>query len=177
MLATIPTTRTPNADDAMFQQIVHRHSAMLRSVARRTLGGTADVDDVVQEAFLAAWTHAESVVDSDTIAGWLVTTVRRRSYDRLRSATSRRRADLDDDILVPLHDDPAAVAHCQSLASEARRILDSMPELQRRCWELRQLDQLGYAAIALELTIPVTTVRGLLVRARGRLARELADWR
>ncbi|PPF63186.1 RNA polymerase subunit sigma-70 [Clavibacter michiganensis] len=177
MLATIATTRTPNADDAVFQQIVHRHSAMLRSVARRTLGGTADVDDVVQEAFLAAWTHAESVIESERIAGWLVTTVRRRSYDRLRSATSRRRADLDDDVLVPDLDDPANVAHCRSLAAEARRILESMPELQRRCWQLRQLDHWGYTEIAGELMIPVTTVRGLLVRARARLARDLADWR
>lgn len=177
MLATIPTQRSQKFDDAVFEQIVHRHSAMLRSVARRTLGGTADVDDVVQEAFLAAWTHAESVIERDTIAGWLVTTVRRRSYDRLRSATSRRRADFDDETLVPDHDDPANVAHRQLLASEARRVLDSMPELQRRCWELRQLDHLGYAAIASELTIPVSTVRGLLVRARARLAQDLEDWR
>ena len=177
MLATISTPRIPKTDDTAFEQIVQRHSAMLRSVARRTLGGTAEVDDVVQEAFLAAWARAESVIETDAIAGWLVTTVRRRSYDRLRSSTSRRRADFDDEMLAPDHDDPANVAHCHSLASEARRVLDSMPGLQRRCWELRQLDHLGYMAIADELEIPVTTVRGLLVRARARLARDLADWR
>ncbi|SKA93263.1 RNA polymerase sigma-70 factor, ECF subfamily [Agreia bicolorata] len=177
MLATIPAHRIQTSDDKAFAQLVQRHSAMLRLVAHRTLGGNADVDDVVQEAFLAAWTHAESVVEGETIAGWLVTTVRRRSYDRLRSSTSRRRADLDDEMLSFDHDDPAIMAHCQSLASEARRVLESMPYLQRRCWELRQLDHLSYTAIASELMIPPSTVRGLLVRARARLARDLADWR
>lgn len=177
MLATIAPARPATVDDRDFARIVQRDSALLRSVARRSLDGDSDVDDVVQEALVAAWTHADSIVDGDAITGWLVTTVRRRSYDRLRSPATRRRAELADELVADAQEDPAEVAHRRFLVAEALRALGAMPELQRRCWELRQLDHLSYAAIGAELMLPATTVRGLLVRARARVACELAHWR
>ena len=52
-----------------------------------------------------------------------------------------------------------------------------MPVPQRRCWELRHLDGLAYGEVATVLDLPVSTVRGMLVRARETIARELAAWR
>ena len=41
-------------------------------------------------------------------------------------------------------DDPEHAAHCGSLAADANRVLAAMPPAQRRCWELRQLEQCSY---------------------------------
>jgi RNA polymerase sigma-70 factor (ECF subfamily) len=169
--------RAASGDDRAFGVIVRRYTAMLDAVAYRVLGGTADIDDVVQETFLAAWTHADNVIDGDSIAGWLVTTVRRRCYDRLRTVAVRSRADLDDDLAASGDHGPHAVAHRRGLVAEAQRVLLMMTDVQRRCWELRQIDNLSYAAIGAEVMLPVTTVRGILVRARALMATELADWR
>lgn len=169
--------RAASGDDRAFGVIVRRYTTMLNAVAYRVLGSTADVDDVVQETFLAAWTHADSVIDGDTIAGWLATTVRRRCYDRLRSVAVRSRADLDDDLAASDDHGPDAVAHRRGFVADAQRVLDLMTDVQRRCWELRQIDRLSYAAIGAELTLPATTVRGILVRARALMTMELADWR
>ncbi|WP_161489627.1 RNA polymerase sigma factor, partial [Rathayibacter tanaceti] len=143
--------RAAAGDDRAFATIVRRYSSLLRATAARTLGSSADVDDVVQETFLAAWTQVDSVIDGDTIAGWLVTTARRRCYDRLRARVSRLRAELDDELPASVEDDPEHAVHCGSLAADARRVLAAMPEAQRRCWQLRQLDQHSYDAIAREL--------------------------
>ncbi|KQQ03654.1 MULTISPECIES: RNA polymerase sigma factor [unclassified Rathayibacter] len=169
--------RAASGDGEAFAVIVRRYTGLLQATARRTLGGShADVDDVVQDTFLAAWSHADSVIDGDTIAGWLVTTVRRKSYDRLRSSALRTRAELDDELPASPHDAPDALAGRASLAADARRVLAAMPTLQRRCWELR-LDGVSYLDIGRELGLPLTTVRGMLARARATLANELAHWR
>ncbi|PPH38162.1 RNA polymerase subunit sigma-70 [Rathayibacter sp. AY1E4] len=169
--------RAAEGDDRAFATIVRRYTGLLRATAARTLRSSADVDDVVQETFLAAWTHVDSVIDGETIAGWLVTTARRRSVDRLRSSVSRLRAELDDEFPASAADDPEHAAHCGSLAADANRVLAAMPPAQRRCWELRQLEQCSYDAIAHELGLMTSTVRGLLARARGTLRTELAHWR
>ena len=169
--------RAASGDDRAFGVIVRRHTPMLNAVAYRVLGGTADVDDVVQETFLAAWAQADNVIDGDSIAAWLVTTVRRRCYDRLRAVAARSRADLDDHLAASDDHGPDAVAHRRGFVADAQRVLDMMTDVQRRCWELRQIDHLSYAAIGAELMLPATTVRGLLVRARALMTMELADWR
>ncbi|MWV48938.1 sigma-70 family RNA polymerase sigma factor [Rathayibacter sp. VKM Ac-2803] len=168
--------RAASGDSDAFAVIVRRYTGLLRATARRTLGSSADVDDVVQDTFLAAWSHADSVIDGDTIAGWLVTTVRRRSYDRLRSSATRTRAELDDELPASPHDAPDAQASRASLAADARRVLATMPSPQRRCWELR-VEGASYLEIGAELGLPLTTVRGMLARARATLASELAHWR
>ncbi|NQX11527.1 sigma-70 family RNA polymerase sigma factor [Microbacteriaceae bacterium VKM Ac-2855] len=170
--------RASAGDSRAFTTLVRRHTGLLRAVARRALGSSADVDDVVQETFLAAWHHADSVIDGTSIAGWLVTTARRKSYDRLRSAESRRRADLaDDEILLSTHGLPDISAHHSSLASDTRRALESMPLRQRRCWELFEIDRLSYREIADALELSESTVRGLLARSRNSLRIALAHWR
>ncbi|MCS5716281.1 RNA polymerase sigma factor [Herbiconiux sp. CPCC 205716] len=171
--------RAASGDDRAFAQIVQRYSGLLRQIAYRTLGSTDDIDDVVQETFLAAWTHADSVIDGDSIAGWLVTTARRRSYDRLRSAAVRTRGgELDDQrMLTADQPDPDDGARRSCLAADLQRVLDTMPDAQRRCWHLRQLDELSYDEIARRLTLPPSTVRGMIARARALLATELAHWR
>ncbi|WP_412930936.1 sigma factor-like helix-turn-helix DNA-binding protein [Microbacterium jepli] len=52
-----------------------------------------------------------------------------------------------------------------------------MPELQRRCWELRQLHEASYRDIAVELGISTSVVRGQLARARSLMETTLSHWR
>ncbi|WP_181068412.1 MULTISPECIES: RNA polymerase sigma factor [unclassified Rathayibacter] len=169
--------RAASGDDRAFAAIVNRYSRLLRAIASRTLGSSADVDDVVQETFLAAWTHIDNVIDGDTIAGWLATTTRRRSIDRLRAPASARRSELNEELPALEKDDPEAAGRCAVLAADARRVLEKLPVLQRRCWELRQLHELSYDEIALDLDLTPAAVRGLLARARLLMASELAHWR
>ncbi|QHC60980.1 hypothetical protein GSU72_19840 (plasmid) [Rathayibacter sp. VKM Ac-2760] len=78
--------RAASGDDRAFAAIVNRYSRLLRAIASRTLGSSADVDDVVQETFLAAWTHLDSVIDGETIPGW-----RQRPADAASTASARPR--------------------------------------------------------------------------------------
>lgn len=166
-----------SGDERAFAQIMRRNAGQLRATALGILGSSSDADDVVQETFIAAWTHLGVVTDGAAVSGWLRTAVRRRSYDRLRSSVVRRRTMLDDSLPETVDRAPAAVAERASLIAAAQRVLDGMPPLQRRCWEQRHLERRSYDAIARALDVPVTTVRGQLARARVVVERELAPWR
>lgn len=169
--------RASSGDHRALAQIMARNAGLLRATALGILRSSSDADDVVQETFIAAWTRLGAMADGAAVTGWLLTTVRRRSYDRLRSAAVQRRTGLDDSLPATADTAPAAVAERASLVVAAQRVLDAMPSLQRRCWELRHLDRRSYDAIALELDVPVSTVRGQLARARVVVERELAPWR
>lgn len=160
-----------------FASIVHRHARLVRATALGVLHAPADADDVAQETFIAAWTHRDAIDDPAAVAGWLATTARRRAVDRLRTASRRTLVELDESVAAPDDHAPARVAERAELVRAVRTVLASMPRSQRRCWELRHLDGRSYAEVAAELGVPVSTVRGMLARARETLERELAGWR
>lgn len=169
--------RAATGDERAFAELVRRHTPLLRAVVRRVLRDPTEADDVVQETFIAAWRRMDDVLDGAAVTGWLVTTARRRSVDRLRDGGRWRYTDLDD--ALPGTDDrgPAAVAERASLVAQARHVLAGMPAAQRRCWELRHLERRSYDEIALELDLPRSTVRGLIARARVVVSTELILWR
>lgn len=169
--------RAATGDDRAFAVLVRRHETMLRAVVGRILDGTAEVDDVVQETFLTAWLRMADLVEGDAIAGWLATTARRRSYDRLRAPDRRRRAELRADAVARTDDCPDAVAERAAMVSVAERLLGALPHEQRRCWELRHLGCLSYREIADAVGLPESTVRGQIARARAAIRSARPDWR
>jgi RNA polymerase sigma-70 factor (ECF subfamily) len=171
-----PAPRT-GVEEQAFATIVARNTALLRATAVRILRGSSDADDVVQETFIAAWKHLDVAQDADAVTAWLMTTVRRRSFDRLRSAAVRYRTELDESVPASTEDAPGAVAERTSLVTAAQRIIDGMPPAQRRCWELRHLEHRSYAEIADALGLPQSTVRGQIARARAAIAHSLVLWR
>lgn len=124
--------RAAGGDERAFGELMRRHSALLHGVVHGILRSSSDADDVVQETFIAAWTHLEELRDADAVTGWLVTTVRRRSFDRLRSAATRYRTQLDETAPVSIDNAPGAVAERASLVAAAQLVIDDMAPMQRR---------------------------------------------
>jgi len=60
-----------DGDPAAFRLLVERHQPMARARARGLGGNPSDVDDVVQESFLRAFTGLDRLRDPDRFAAWL----------------------------------------------------------------------------------------------------------
>lgn len=168
--------RAADGDVRAFEVLVRRHSGLMRAYARSILGSNDEVDDVVQDAFIVAWQQLEMLDDPGAVKAWLMRIVSRRCIDRLRA---RREHDDLDDHLEELIDDssPDAVVEEGSLESAVQSALHRLPLAQRRCWVLKEISGCSYREIATDLALPESTVRGLIARARVRLAREMEDWR
>lgn len=168
--------RAGDGDVRAFAMLVRRHEPVVRVYARRILGSSTDVDDVAQDTFLTAWQQLPGLTDTSRIRGWLLTIASRKAIDRVRAR--RDHAAIDD------HEQPARTEdgpeHSAEAASRQRAIgaaLATLPAEQRRCWVLKELGGYSYDDIATETGQPLSTVRGLLSRARKNMIREMEAWR
>ncbi|KGJ81734.1 RNA polymerase sigma 70 [Cryobacterium roopkundense] len=169
-------SRAADGDVRAFEVIVRRYGPLMRVYASRVLGSNDEMDDVVQETFITAWKQLSTLDDGAAVKSWLMRIVSRKSIDRLRAR--RERADIDlNEPIAPEHQSPHRLAEAESQTEALSRALADLPEDQRRCWTLRELAGSSYVGIAEELDLPVSTVRGLLARARKTLLREMEAWR
>jgi RNA polymerase sigma-70 factor (ECF subfamily) len=155
--------------------LMRRYGALIATYARRILNSEADTDDVVQETFIAAWQELPNLENEAAVKSWLITIATRKSIDRLRSR--RDHAHIDDLEVEDPSDGPEISAEGTSLEEALSRALSQLPADQRRTWVLRAVARYPYNEIAEQLGLPVSTVRGLLVRSRKTLVREMEAWR
>lgn len=166
--------RAADGDVRAFEMLLRRYGSLISACAARIVN-PSDAEDVVQETFVTAWRELPNLENLGSVRSWLITIVTRKSIDLLRSR--REQQSLDEIEVVDPSDGPAAVAHATSLDEALSAVLSNLPEDQRRCWTLREVSGYGYQQIADELDVPLSTVRGLLVRSRSTLVREMEAWR
>lgn len=168
--------RAADGDVRAFEVLVRRHGPLMRAYATRVLGSNAESDDVVQEAFIAGWTQLPGLQDVGGVKSWLLRIVSNKAIDRVRMRRSH--VDLGDyDPAAPASQSPQRLAEVGSASEALSRVLAGLPEGQRRCWLLKEVAGYSYDDIATELGIPVSTVRGLLARARRTVMQEMEGWR
>jgi RNA polymerase sigma-70 factor (ECF subfamily) len=115
--------RAAGGDDRAFGVLYQRHARYVAGVAYRLLGADAEVDDVVQETFLAALEHLPALRDTGAVRPWLARIAARRVLHRF-SARSRLRSLL------------ASLTHTSATRSEPQ-LRQAMGELERALSALR----------------------------------------
>jgi RNA polymerase sigma-70 factor, ECF subfamily len=130
----------------------------------------AEAEDVVQEVFLTAWRARDRYDPSKgSTRTWLLTMVRNRAIDALRSRQVRRSVALDNERPVPDDCDVAAFVIANMDAAWVRCALQHLTPEQRRAVELAYFGGLTHVEISDHLRIPLGTVKGRLRLALERL--------
>jgi len=126
----------------------------------------AEVDDLVQDVFLAAWDRLDGLRDPAAFGGWLSTIARNRATDY-----HRRSADH-----VELPDDLAArdATHARAEARGILEIVRTLPEAYRDTLVLRLVEGLTGPEIAGRTGLTAASVRVNLHRGM-KLLRERLD--
>lgn len=168
--------RAADGDTAAFAVLVRRYTPMMRAYARRILPGTADVDDVAQDALITAWDQLPKLDDPGKVKSWLMRITSRKAIDRVRA--TRAHTDVTEvQLPAPERTDPPRRAEARAGIAALSDALGQLPDAQRECWVLRELGDYTYEEIADELGIAVSTVRGLLARARKDIIVRMEQWR
>jgi RNA polymerase sigma-70 factor (ECF subfamily) len=151
--------------------------AFVRALARDLAAGAADVDDLVQEAWLRALSKPARAGFSPR--AWLAGLLRNVARERRRGEERRERREREAAAASepPAHaDDPAALTERLELVRRMLAWVDDLAEPQRTALLLRYLDGLEPAEIARRLGVPDRTVRSRIKRGldelRARLDRE-----
>lgn len=145
-------------DQVAFEEFFSRHARSVYSLMVGQFGGTGLADDAVQEAFISVWRFARTYrPERGGVAGWLYTIARNAGYDAAR----RRRAHWLGD--VPDRVDPAPSPEDQAAAKlDAFRLhvcVERLPQSEREIIELAYFEGMSQSEIALELDMPLGTVK------------------
>jgi len=136
------------------------HAILLGRVPRR------DVDDLVQDVFLAAYTRIRELRDPAAFGGWIAAIARNRATDYLRR--SREQVELPPDL-------PGGDA----IEAETMAVLDvvrKLPEAYRETLLMRLVEGMTGAEIANQSGLTPASVRVNLHRGM-KLLREQLGWR
>ena len=152
------------ADPRWFEGLVDAHSGTAYTVALRVVGDPSIAEEVVQESFLSAWRQATSYDSArGSVRTWLLTVVRNRAIDRIRSERSRPTsgaADLDAMTWLRADTDVWSDVAAGLDRDAVRTSLLRLPAEQRRALELAYFEGLTHVEIAEKTSVPLGTVKG-----------------
>lgn len=158
-------------DRAIFEVIMRRYNQRLFRAARAILRDDDEAEDVLQEAYVQAYTHLGGFEGRARLSTWLTRIVVHEALRRVR-----RRQRLADGAIVeqpPTTLDPEKVAGDRELARVLEHAIDELPEAFRTVFVLRVVERLDVAETAACLGIADATVKTRLHRARALLRRTL----
>jgi RNA polymerase sigma-70 factor (ECF subfamily) len=167
-------------DPEAFEVLYDRHGGVAYSLAYRIVGDRAAAEEVTQEAFISVWrSGARFDPARGSVRSWLLSVVRNRAIDFLRSKAGRApKLDFDDD--SALEQRPAAErteeeALRRETAGELRGALGKLPGEQSKVIELAYFGGFSHSEIAEILGLPMGTVKGRMRLGLEKIRGELAE--
>ena len=163
--------KTANGDAAAFAQLYKHTAGKLFGVAIRISGRGELAEDALQESFVTVWQRA---ADYDPMRGaamsWLIAIVRNCTIDRLRRQGTRPESHTaPEEALARLASVDKTERGADLRALQA--CLDELEESPRRAVLLAYLYGLSREELAVNLAVPVGTVKSWIRRSLDRLRR------
>lgn len=155
---------------------------MLRVAKRFCRGNWDEAQDVVQDALIRGYrSYLEGQFEPGSNSrAWLLK-ILTNAFLNTRRKADKRRADLDveaaEQIATRDQGDMPEGPLLQAVLDEPlQRALSALPEGQRLCVVLVDIEGMDYAEAATALEVPIGTVRSRLARARIQLYELLHDF-
>jgi RNA polymerase sigma-70 factor (ECF subfamily) len=161
-------------DERAFEEVFHRHSAAIKSVAMRVLRDSALAEDVLQETLTGFWSTPDRFrADHGSLRSFLMTIAHRRAVDMVRSEVARaRREQRPPDVDHTSVEDEALT---RTVSDTVRRALADLPRGEREAIGMAYLEGMSYVEVARRLSEPEGTVKSRIRSGMRRLSNSLAE--
>src|SRR5688500_790329 len=167
---------TESSTDALdLDALFRRYAPYVAAVAHRLLGRDDDVDDTVQEVFLAAVRGGSQVRDPAAVKGWLARVTVRSARQRLRKRSLLRLVGLDEPAVYDRVVDMSASAEERAVLARVYRVLDGMPASQRIAWALRHVEGEPLEGVASLCGCSLATAKRRITAAARVIEEAFAD--
>ena len=161
---------------ALFEVLMRRHNERLYRAARAILRDDREAEDVMQQAYVNAYTHLGQFDGRAQFSTWLTRIAVHEALARVR-----RRARLTE-FLPEYHSqestmpssrapDPERQAFSRELGALLERAIDQLPNGAREVFMLRQVEGMSTAEVAATLDVSEDVVKTRFSRARASLRR------
>jgi RNA polymerase sigma-70 factor (ECF subfamily) len=159
--------RAAQGDELAVRKLYRTHLGKLQRHAARILGSSdPDVEDVVQQAFLAALDGAGKFDGRSSVQTWLFGIVTRRALDAARARYRRRRFSRLLESVGLSGSTQSAPDRAYLAADEAERTLAVLSPLQRAVFVLHDIEGHTFAEISGLTDVGISTLHGRLLSAR-----------
>lgn len=152
-------------------QLYRMFSQSMFNTSLRIVGNKNLAEDVMQEAFLAAFEKIKDCKTPEHFGSWLKRIVVNRSIDEIRK---KRISLIPLEETLPLADDaqeykPEEDMEKEKLLEYIRKAITLLPDGYRIVLTLKLLEDYDYSTIAKEMDLAESTVRSQFVRGRQKL--------
>ena len=171
--------RALEGDGVAFEHLVERYQGRLFALARNYTKVPAEVEDIVQDTFLKAYTRLDSFQQQSSFYTWVYRIATNTLLDFLkRRGRSPVQAVEDPELVAPAGGDqpmprPDAELEQREIADITQEVLAELPEIFRTVLVLREFEAMAYQEIADVLEISIGTVESRLFRARAKFKQKL----
>ena len=159
------------------EQLFRVHKVHLYRFVRRYVRNNEDAEDVVQLSFLEAVRCAPRFSGLSKPSTWLFGIALNLARNQVRRSCADVADTVDESVLEQVADslgDPARLVEARQTVSLAHARLAAMPAAMQATFEAVLEGDASYENAALQLGIPVGTVRSRVSRVREALRAELA---
>src|SRR6266568_1276800 len=173
-------------DVAAFEELVRRYDRNVFRIAQHITQNREDAEDVVQDAFIKAYSNLKQFQGQSKFYTWLVRIAVNEALMKLRRRRPERTVSLDQDIETDESSMPREVADWSPNPeqlygqSELRDILtktiQGLPPSFRTVFVLRDVEGLSTEETADALDLSIPAVKSRLLRARLQLRERLSRY-
>lgn len=157
-------------------EVYRRYVPYVAKLGYRLLGGGNDVDDLIQDVFVAVAERLPHLRDPEALKGWLAAiTVRVAQRKHLRRRLRTLLFAPDDRALTHALIEPSAEGSIEARAAllAVFRALDRAPIKERIAWSLRHLEDESLENVARLCSCSLATAKRRIASAQRILEREL----
>lgn len=163
-------TRVLAGERELYEVLVRRHNQRLYRTARAILRNDAEIEDVMQDAYVQAFAHLAQFRAEARFSTWLTRIAVHVALARRRQALRQTEAEEPVVFITPEQN-----AGNRELATLLERAIDALPDSFREVLVLRTIEDMSVSETAAILDIPDDTVKTRLFRARGLLREAIAE--
>jgi RNA polymerase sigma-70 factor (ECF subfamily) len=171
-------------DEAAIRSLIQRHNRRLYRLARSIVRNDSEAEDVVQDAYVRAFTNLATFRGESGFGTWLARIVINEALGRLRrrratvnwATVEDRPALLGQLILFPLghqQADPERTMAQGEIRSMLEQVIDDLPDAFRTVLVARVIEEMSVEETAAVLNLRPETVKTRLHRARKLVRRAL----
>jgi RNA polymerase sigma-70 factor, ECF subfamily len=173
--------RVLEGQTALFEVLMRRHNERIYRAARAIVKNDAEAEDVMQQAYVNAYTHLRQFDGRASFSTWLTRIAVNEAITRARH--QGRYQSLDDESAdaggemagVETSPNPERQAFARELSGILESAVDSLPDGAREVFMLRQVQGLDTFETAASLGVSEDVVKTRFSRAKAALRRELVE--
>jgi RNA polymerase sigma-70 factor (ECF subfamily) len=170
-------------DAAAFSELVSRYERKIYRLAKNITRNDEDAEDVLQDAFLKAYTHLDNFQGNSKFYTWLVRIAVNEALMKLRKRKGDRTVPLDEPVelgedmvareIAVWDDNPEQRYSREEMQNILNEAVESLKPDFRTVFLLRDIEELSTEETADVLGISVPAVKSRLLRARLALREKL----